>query len=58
MNDNFAENLAKPCQKADQLVPVAAAFGSGPGFLALNRVKGGVNLDHFGGAKVDQLVKG
>ena len=21
-------------------------------------VKGGVNLDHFGGAKVDQLVKG
>ena len=22
------------------------------------RVKGGVNLDHFGGAKVDQLVKG
>ena len=23
-----------------------------------NGVKGGVNLDHFGGAKVDQLVKG
>ena len=23
-----------------------------------NAVKGGVNLDHFGGAKVDQLVKG
>ena len=22
------------------------------------RVKGGVNLDHLGGAKVDQLVKG
>ena len=27
-----------------------------PGMVAL--VKGGVNLDHFGGAKVDQLVKG
>ena len=26
-------------------------------FLVLD-VKGGVNLDHFGGAKVDQLVKG
>ncbi len=26
--------------------------------VALERVKGGVNLDHFGGAKVDQLVKG
>ena len=25
---------------------------------ALQSVKGGVNLDHFGGAKVDQLVKG
>ena len=24
----------------------------------LRDVKGGVNLDHFGGAKVDQLVKG
>ena len=24
----------------------------------LTNVKGGVNLDHFGGAKVDQLVKG
>ena len=24
----------------------------------VNCVKGGVNLDHFGGAKVDQLVKG
>ena len=24
----------------------------------LDSVKGGVNLDHFGGAKVDQLVKG
>ena len=28
-------------------------------YLALlTNVKGGVNLDHFGGAKVDQLVKG
>ena len=26
-------------------------------FLAAFLVKGGVNLDHFGGAKVDQLVK-
>ena len=26
--------------------------------LAVEIVKGGVNLDHFGGAKVDQLVKG
>ena len=26
--------------------------------LARIHVKGGVNLDHFGGAKVDQLVKG
>ena len=26
--------------------------------LAANGEKGGVNLDHFGGAKVDQLVKG
>ena len=25
---------------------------------AYDAVKGGVNLDHFGGAKVDQLVKG
>ena len=25
---------------------------------ASGHVKGGVNLDHFGGAKVDQLVKG
>ena len=25
---------------------------------AARGVKGGVNLDHFGGAKVDQLVKG
>ena len=24
----------------------------------VSHVKGGVNLDHFGGAKVDQLVKG
>ena len=30
-----------------------AADGSGD-----EGVKGGVNLDHFGGAKVDQLVKG
>ena len=32
-----------------------------PFFVARVRgcgVKGGVNLDHFGGAKVDQLVKG
>ena len=28
------------------------------GFLYAPVVKGGVNLDHFGGAKVDQLVKG
>ncbi len=26
--------------------------------LEAAHVKGGVNLDHFGGAKVDQLVKG
>ena len=26
--------------------------------VQLTHVKGGVNLDHFGGAKVDQLVKG
>ena len=26
--------------------------------LTVHLVKGGVNLDHFGGAKVDQLVKG
>ena len=26
--------------------------------LSQTGVKGGVNLDHFGGAKVDQLVKG
>ena len=26
--------------------------------FSLLHVKGGVNLDHFGGAKVDQLVKG
>ena len=26
--------------------------------VCLEPVKGGVNLDHFGGAKVDQLVKG
>ena len=26
--------------------------------VAFRDVKGGVNLDHFGGAKVDQLVKG
>ena len=26
--------------------------------FTLADVKGGVNLDHFGGAKVDQLVKG
>ena len=26
--------------------------------LRVISVKGGVNLDHFGGAKVDQLVKG
>ncbi len=32
----------------------APARGSAAGKL----VKGGVNLDHFGGAKVDQLVKG
>ena len=24
----------------------------------ISTVKGGVNLDHFGGAKVEQLVKG
>ena len=53
MNDNFAENLAKPCQKADQQARVAnvaiqppdqalvaAAFDLGPGFLALNRRPG------------------
>ena len=28
------------------------------GLLGVPDVKGGVNLDHFGGAKVDQLVKG
>ena len=28
------------------------------GAVTLLSVKGGVNLDHFGGAKVDQLVKG
>ena len=27
-------------------------------FVSVLFVKGGVNLDHFGGAKVDQLVKG
>ena len=27
-------------------------------FREVSHVKGGVNLDHFGGAKVDQLVKG
>ena len=27
-------------------------------FCTVQGVKGGVNLDHFGGAKVDQLVKG
>ena len=26
--------------------------------VGFKSVKGGVNLDHFGGAKVDQLVKG
>ena len=26
--------------------------------VEIRGVKGGVNLDHFGGAKVDQLVKG
>ena len=31
------------------------SFGPFGSFLI---VKGGVNLDHFGGAKVDQLVKG
>ena len=29
-----------------------------PGPDTMRGVKGGVNLDHFGGAKVDQLVKG
>ena len=49
---------------------VDAAAGAGSGGWGLKRhdgtrlpvgvtpVKGGVNLDHFGGAKVDQLVKG
>ena len=36
-------------------VPVFLLFDSRD---VLTRVKGGVNLDHFGGAKVDQLVKG
>ena len=31
-------------------------FGNFPRLILA--VKGGVNLDHFGGAKVDQLVKG
>ena len=32
---------------------------SGTSILLLRKtVKGGVKLDHFGGAKVDQLVKG
>ena len=31
---------------------------TGTKYAWLRAVKGGVNLDHFGGAKVDQLVKG
>ena len=34
--------------------PSKAEYGRSAG----GTVKGGVNLDHFGGAKVDQLVKG
>ena len=49
--------------ESDRVAALAAgvAFLLGVGScLRLLRldVKGGVNLDHFGGAKVDQLVKG
>ena len=36
----------------------AGLFLAGLLALGAHYVKGGVNLDHFGGAKVDQLVKG
>jgi hypothetical protein len=45
-----------------ELVPVGEALADLGGPVKAIReatpVKGGVNLDHFGGAKVDQLVKG
>ena len=41
-----------PVNRAPQL-PSGSVLGLNPA-----SVKGGVNLDHFGGAKVDQLVKG
>ena len=37
--------------------PIPATFREGNPEIQFT-VKGGVNLDHFGGAKVDQLVKG
>ena len=46
-----------------ELVPIGDALADLGGLVQALRetpppVKGGVNLDHFGGAKVDQLVKG
>ena len=54
--------LDSPAQKANigsySEYGLTALPGVPRGYNSRVVVKGGVNLDHFGGAKVDQLVKG
>ena len=50
--NNRAENSHQPVRRRERKQQRFKSPGSA------QRVKGGVNLDHFGGAKVDQLVKG
>ena len=54
---SFARREAVREQETEPGTPVT---GQVSGLLSRHdpSVKGGVNLDHFGGAKVDQLVKG
>ena len=47
---NIATGIAYSAESNETGIYLFPAVGQG--------VKGGVNLDHFGGAKVDQLVKG
>ncbi len=50
---------SSPTATARLVIAIRATGGlTGYGETTAGSVKGGVNLDHFGGAKVDQLVKG
>ena len=56
---NSVERRARPFLRSDPTtgLPGASRLHM-PRDQYAEYVKGGVNLDHFGGAKVDQLVKG